>query len=92
MNLATGDADAGPSLDAELLHLLGFLKAKALPPADRAAEMGIDPTPLFAMVVRVLRTYADALEDAAKAVAAASRATRSASPAAARRVGQGTAA
>jgi hypothetical protein len=24
--------------------------------------MGVDPTPLFAVVVRVLRTYADALE------------------------------
>jgi hypothetical protein len=24
--------------------------------------MGVDPTPMFAMVVRVLRTYADALE------------------------------
>ena len=24
--------------------------------------MGVDPTPLFAMVIRVLRTYADALE------------------------------
>jgi hypothetical protein len=24
--------------------------------------MGVDPTPLFAMVVRVLRTYADVLE------------------------------
>jgi hypothetical protein len=43
-------------------QLLGFLKAEVLPQANRAAEMGVDPTPLFAMVVRVLRTYADALE------------------------------
>jgi hypothetical protein len=43
-------------------RLLDFLKAEVLPQANRAAEMGIDPTPLFAMVVRVLRTYADALE------------------------------
>ncbi|MFL6104869.1 MAG: hypothetical protein ACJ74K_16455, partial [Actinomycetes bacterium] len=87
--MAVGDADPGPSLDAELLaaevaesldefldhmsvaegigaklnrQLLGFLKTEVLPRANRAAEMGVDPTPLFAMVVRVLRTYADALQ------------------------------
>jgi hypothetical protein len=43
-------------------RLLGFLKAEVLPQANRAAEMGVDPTPLFDTVVRVLRTYADALE------------------------------
>jgi hypothetical protein len=43
-------------------QLLGFLKAEVLPQANRAAEMGIDPTPLFDMVICVLRTYADALE------------------------------
>ena len=43
-------------------QLLAFLKAEVLPQANRAAEMGVDPTPLFAVVVRVLRTYADALE------------------------------
>jgi hypothetical protein len=43
-------------------HLLAFLKAEVLPQANQAAEMGVDPTPIFAMVVRVLRTYADALE------------------------------
>ena len=43
-------------------QLLGFLKTEVLPQANRAAEMGVDPTPLFAVVVRVLRTYADALE------------------------------
>jgi hypothetical protein len=43
-------------------QLLGFLKAEVLPQANRAAEMGVDPTPLFTMVIRVLRTYADALE------------------------------
>ena len=43
-------------------QLLGFLKDEVLPQANRAAEMGVDPTPLFAMVIRVLRTYADALE------------------------------
>lgn len=87
--MATGDADPGPRLDAELLaaevaesldefldhmsvaegigaklnrQLLGFLKAEVLPQANRAAEMGVDPTPLFSVVVRVLRTYADALQ------------------------------
>jgi hypothetical protein len=43
-------------------QLLGFLKAEVLPQANRAAELGVDPTPLFAMVIRVLRTYADSLE------------------------------
>ena len=43
-------------------QLLGFLQAEVLPQANRAAEMGVDPTPLFDTVVRVLRSYADALE------------------------------
>jgi hypothetical protein len=48
-------------------QLLAFLKAEVLPQANRAAEMGVDPTPLFDTVVRVLRTYADALERAPSA-------------------------
>jgi hypothetical protein len=43
-------------------QLLGFLNAEVLPQANRAADMGVDPTPLFDTMVRVLRTYADALE------------------------------
>ena len=43
-------------------QLLGFLKTDVLPQANRAAELGVDPTPLFDMVIRVLRTYADSLE------------------------------
>jgi hypothetical protein len=43
-------------------QLLCFLKVEVLPQANRAAEMGVDPTPLFTMVIGVLRTYADALE------------------------------
>ena len=42
--------------------LLGFVKAEVPPQARRAAELGIDPTPIFAVVARVLRMYADALQ------------------------------
>jgi hypothetical protein len=41
---------------------LGFLETEVVPQARRAAELGIDPTPLFAVVTGVLRLYADALE------------------------------
>jgi hypothetical protein len=58
MSLAEG---IGAKLNRQLL---GFLKAEVLPQANRAAEMGVDPTPLFDTVVRVLRSYADALERA----------------------------
>jgi hypothetical protein len=58
MSLAEG---IGAKLNRQLL---AFLKAEVLPQANQAAEMGVDPTPMFAMVVRVLRTYADALERA----------------------------
>jgi hypothetical protein len=43
-----------------LLH--GFLEAEVLPLAMRAAEHGVDPTPILAVVSGVLRIYADALE------------------------------
>jgi hypothetical protein len=42
--------------------LLGFLEAEVPPQAMRAAELGVDPTPIFAVVTGVLRIYADALE------------------------------
>jgi hypothetical protein len=42
--------------------LLGFLGAEVLPQAMRAAELGIDPTPLLEVVTTVLRMYADGLE------------------------------
>jgi hypothetical protein len=43
--------------------LLGFLETEVLPQAARAADQGIDPTPLFEVVAGVLRLYADALDD-----------------------------
>jgi hypothetical protein len=42
--------------------LLSFVKAEVLPQATQAAELGIDPTPILAVVAGVLRMYADALE------------------------------
>jgi hypothetical protein len=51
--------EAGIKLN-RLLH--GFLEAEVLPQAMRAAELGVDPTPIFAVVRGVLRIYADALE------------------------------
>ena len=41
--------------------LEGFLHSEVLPQARRAAEQGINPTPLFAVSADVLRLYADAL-------------------------------
>jgi len=42
--------------------LLGFLAAEVVPVANRLAELGIDPTPLFAASSSILRLYADTLE------------------------------
>lgn len=48
---------------AKLSRLLrGFLEAEVLPQAERAADLGIDPTPFLAVVSDVLRLYAVALE------------------------------
>lgn len=53
----------GEGIGAKLSRLLlGFLEAEVVPQATRAADQGIDPTPLFALVREVLRLYADALE------------------------------
>jgi len=50
-------------LGAKLNRLLfGFLEAEVLPQARRAAELGIDPTPLLEVVTAVLHLYADALK------------------------------
>jgi hypothetical protein len=42
--------------------LYGFVEGEVLPQAERAADLGLDPTPLLAVVSDVLRLYADALE------------------------------
>jgi putative methionine-R-sulfoxide reductase with GAF domain len=42
--------------------LLGFLTTEVVPLAERLAELGIDPTPLFAGTTGILRLYADTLE------------------------------
>ena len=43
-------------------QLLGFLAAEVVPLAERLAELGIDPTPLFATTSAILRLYADTLD------------------------------
>jgi GAF domain-containing protein len=42
--------------------LFGFLTTEVVPLAERLAELGIDPTPLFAGTTGILRLYADTLE------------------------------
>jgi GAF domain/ANTAR domain len=42
--------------------LLGFLATEVVPLASRLAELGIDPSPLFATTSGILRLYADTLE------------------------------
>ncbi|HEX5877012.1 MAG TPA: GAF and ANTAR domain-containing protein [Actinomycetota bacterium] len=42
--------------------LLGFLTTEVGPLANRLAELGMDPTPLFATTSGILRLYADTLE------------------------------
>jgi GAF domain-containing protein len=42
--------------------LLGFLATEVVPLAERLAELGIDPTPLFTTASGILRLYADTLE------------------------------
>jgi GAF domain/ANTAR domain len=41
--------------------LLGFLATEVVPLANRLAELGIEPTPLFAATSGILRLYADTL-------------------------------
>jgi hypothetical protein len=56
-------APVAEALGAKLHRLLqAFLQGDVLPQADRAAAMGLDPTPLLAVVSDVLQLYVDALE------------------------------
>jgi hypothetical protein len=56
-------APVAEALGAKLHRLLhGFLLGDVLPQAERAADLGLDPAPLFAVVSDVLRLYVDALE------------------------------
>jgi hypothetical protein len=51
------------AIGAKLNRLLfAYVEAEVLPQAMRAAELGIDPTPLLDVVATVLRMYADGLE------------------------------
>jgi hypothetical protein len=52
------DGGIGPKLSQ---LLLGFLATEVVPLADRVAELGIDPTPLFVTTSGILRLYADTL-------------------------------
>ena len=55
-------APVAEATGAKLSRLLcAFLEDEVLPQADRAAGIGLDPTPLLAVVSDVLRRYADAL-------------------------------
>jgi hypothetical protein len=54
---------AGEGIGIKLSQLLlGFLQTEVLPQARRAADQGLDPTPLFAVVTDILRLYTDALQ------------------------------
>ena len=54
---------AAEGIGVKLSRLLfSFLQTEVLPQACRAADQGIDPTPLFAVTIDVLRLYADALQ------------------------------
>jgi hypothetical protein len=72
MDTGTLDSEIGAFLEREpgadgIGHklsqlLLGFLATEVVPMANRLAELGIDPTPLFTVTSGVLRLYADTLE------------------------------
>jgi hypothetical protein len=57
------DAPVAEATAAKLSRLLhAFLEGDVLPQAERAASLGLDPTPLLAVVSEVLRLHADALK------------------------------
>ena len=56
-------APVAEALGAKLSRLLyAFLQVDVLPQAERAAAMGLDPTPMLGVVSDVLGLYRDALE------------------------------
>ena len=58
-----GQLPAGEGIGVKLSNMLaGFLQTEVLPQARRAADQGLDPTPLFAAVTDILRLYAEALQ------------------------------
>ena len=57
------NAPVAEALGAKLSRLLyGFLQGDVLPQAERAADLGIDPTPMLAVVSDVLRLNVHAVE------------------------------
>jgi hypothetical protein len=57
------DAPVAEGMAAKLGRLLhAFLEGDVLPQAERAADLGLDPTPMLAVVAELLRLYADALD------------------------------
>jgi hypothetical protein len=57
-----GNAPVAEATGAKLSRVLcAFLQGEVLPQAERAAGLGLDPTPMLAVVADVLRLYADAL-------------------------------
>ena len=56
------EAPVAETMAAKLSRLLHeFPEGDVLPQAERAADLGLDPTPLLAVVSELLRLYADAL-------------------------------
>src|SRR5215213_8304598 len=64
------NAPVAEALGAKLSRLLyGFLQGDVLPQAERAADLGLDPTPMLAVVSDVLRLYVHALEPGSRSTA-----------------------
>jgi hypothetical protein len=64
------NAPVADQLGAKLNRLLyAFMQGDVLPQAERAADMGLDPTPLLVVVSEVLRLYVDALASGSRSIA-----------------------
>jgi hypothetical protein len=65
-----GDASVAEATGAKLSRVLcAFLQGEVLPQAERAAGLGLDPTPMLAVVADVLRLYADAWSTGGRSIA-----------------------